>query len=202
MEVTMGVDREVSQPPIERLVTAATDLFYRLGFQAVSIDDITQASGVTRPTLYRHFHSKDQLGAICLQRLVEAERASWDRIAAQTQGEAQAELRALIAHYADRLAAPDFRGSPFANTALELTEPDHPARRVAEHFEAEMRVHLGALCVRADCIRPDALADGLFLLMHGAAASRHFSAAHGPALALSHVAETLLAAHLPAAQRL
>ena len=198
----MGVDRDLSPPPIERLVTAATDLFYRLGFQAVSVDDITQASGVTRPTLYRHFHSKDELGAICLQRLVEAERASWRRIAAQALGDAQAELRALIAHYADRLAAPDYRGSPFANTALELTDSDHPARRVAERFEAQLRAHLGALCVSADCMRPDALADGLFLLLHGAAASRHFSAADGPALALSNTAATLMEAHLPAAERL
>lgn len=40
---------------------AATELFYRKGFPATSIDEIGEAAGITGPGIYRHFESKDEI---------------------------------------------------------------------------------------------------------------------------------------------
>ncbi|MFC4004134.1 TetR/AcrR family transcriptional regulator [Prauserella oleivorans] len=49
----------------EQILTAATDLFRRHGFTAVSMDDIGRAAGIAGPSVYRHFPSKASLlGAI------------------------------------------------------------------------------------------------------------------------------------------
>lgn len=42
----------------ENLLIAATSLFCRDGYSAVSVEDITNAAGVSRVTFYRHFSTK------------------------------------------------------------------------------------------------------------------------------------------------
>jgi AcrR family transcriptional regulator len=44
-----------------RIERAATRLFAQRGFAATTVDDIVQAAGVTKPMLYRHFESKQEL---------------------------------------------------------------------------------------------------------------------------------------------
>lgn len=193
----MSARKDPDLSPADRLVAAATDLFYQRGFNAVSVDDIIEAGQVTRPTLYRRFQSKDNLGAVCLERLTQAEHLAWRRIAAAAAGDPRAELHGFIIHYAERIAAPDFRGSAFTNAAAELLEADNPGRQVAERFEAEVRLHILGLCQRARGARPELLADGLYLLLQGAAASRHFSGSNVPSSSLIIAAAALMTAHLP-----
>ena len=50
-------------PPRQRLLAAATELFYRHGIRAVGVDAIAEAAGTNKMTLYRHFSSKDELVA-------------------------------------------------------------------------------------------------------------------------------------------
>lgn len=52
-------------PLIER---AATRLFARRGFAATTVEDIVREAGVTKPMLYRHFESKQELCVALLER--------------------------------------------------------------------------------------------------------------------------------------
>ena len=47
----------------ERIRQAATDLFARKGFDATSVREIVEAAGVSKPTLYYYFKSKEGLAA-------------------------------------------------------------------------------------------------------------------------------------------
>jgi hypothetical protein len=40
----------------ERLLAVASDLFYRCGVRAVSVDEIVKAAGVVKPILGFHYH--------------------------------------------------------------------------------------------------------------------------------------------------
>ncbi|PRX49122.1 TetR family transcriptional regulator [Prauserella shujinwangii] len=77
----------------EEVLTAATELFRKRGFHAVSMEDIGKAAGIAGPSVYRHFPSKASLlGAI---------------------GRRAADRLALGAEYALRTSAP-----PDERTAL------------------------------------------------------------------------------------
>ena len=50
-----------------RLVHVAIELFCSHGFQAVGVDQILAAAGVTKTTFYKHFESKDDLVVAAIQ---------------------------------------------------------------------------------------------------------------------------------------
>src|SRR4051794_25536904 len=49
----------------EKVSDAARELFYKHGIRAVGVDEIVNQAGVTKPSLYRSYSSKDALIASC-----------------------------------------------------------------------------------------------------------------------------------------
>ncbi|MDE2508625.1 MAG: helix-turn-helix transcriptional regulator, partial [Planctomycetota bacterium] len=45
----------------DRIVWAAKRVFLELGLDAASMDDVAARAGTTKPTVYAHFKSKDEL---------------------------------------------------------------------------------------------------------------------------------------------
>ena len=52
----------------ERLMDAASELFYREGLHAITADRVADCAGLTKPTIYNLFGSKDALMVETLQR--------------------------------------------------------------------------------------------------------------------------------------
>ena len=50
----------------DRIIAAASKLFYSNGIRGVSVDAVAEKAGVTKRTLYYHFRSKDDLVAAYL----------------------------------------------------------------------------------------------------------------------------------------
>ena len=53
----------------DRILEAATELFYRRGVNATGIDLIISEAGIAKATLYNNFESKEVLVAKYLERL-------------------------------------------------------------------------------------------------------------------------------------
>src|ERR1700753_3486766 len=66
----------------ERIRESARDLFYRQGVRAVGVDEIVTRAGVTKPSLYRSFPSKDELAADYLRHMGEEGLARFDSVLA------------------------------------------------------------------------------------------------------------------------
>ena len=183
-------------PPRERLLAAASDLFYRLGIRAVEVEAISEAAGTNKMTLYRHFTSKDELVAEYLRSLAGCAAGFWDELAAAHPGDARAQLtgwlKAMEAHVVDT----DQRGCALANAAIELPEKDHPAKRVIEQFKIAQRDRLIALCGATGIAEPEMLADELFLLLEGARVSAQSVGPRGPASRFVRMGEALIAGHV------
>ncbi|UAJ09094.1 TetR/AcrR family transcriptional regulator [Glacieibacterium megasporae] len=180
----------------DRLCETATNLFYTRGIRAVGVDEIVHETGVTKPTLYRSYASKDDLIVVCLQRQIEDGNARWDAIATRYADDPLAELRAHMADFADEIAAPDYRGCAATNAAVEFPDSTHPSRMITDDCKAATRKRLGDLTRRLSLKNPDGLADGLMLLIEGASSSRHTSGSQGPSSTLVETAEMLIGAHL------
>lgn len=180
----------------DRLCDTATNLFYTRGIRAVGVDEIVHETGVTKPTLYRSFASKDDLIVVCLQRQIEDSNARWEATAARHADDPLAELRAHMADFAAEIAAPDYRGCAATNAAVEFPDSAHPSRMVTDDCKAATRNRLGELTRRLAVKNPDGLADGLTLLIEGASSSRHTSGSQGPSSTLVETAEMLIAGYL------
>jgi AcrR family transcriptional regulator len=180
----------------ERLRDVAIELFYKRGIRAVGVDEIVNETGVTKPTLYRNYASKDALVSACLLQSINEMRCALEVIAERHAGDPLGQVRAIVARYAELIATPDFRGCPVTNAAVEFPENDHPVRGVSERAKAELRARLVALTREITLDDPDILADGLILLIEGALTCRHTSGSQGPSAALTRTCEALLQAYL------
>jgi AcrR family transcriptional regulator len=155
-------------PPRERILAAASDLFYRHGIRAVGVEAIAEAAGTNKMALYRHFASKDELVAAYL-RLKSAESdEAWAAYAKHRPGDPMAQLHLWLADVASHVTSPDERGCAVVNAAVEIPERDHPARQVIEAHMVEQRRRLVALCEACGVRDPEILTDGLYLLLEGA----------------------------------
>jgi AcrR family transcriptional regulator len=183
-------------PPRERILAAASELFYRQGIRAVGVEAIAEAAGTNKMTLYRHFSSKDELVAEYLRSLAVGASHFWDELAAVHPGDPRAQLTGWLKSMEAHVIDADQRGCALANAAIELPEKDHPARRVIEQFKSAQRDRLIALCAAAGVAEPELLADELFLLLEGARVSAQSLGPAGPASRLARMGEALIASHL------
>lgn len=179
-----------------KVFETARDLFYRRGIRAVGVDEIVCEAGVTKPSLYRAFKSKDDLVAACLQESAREGRAATLAAVAAAGDDPRDRLRALVRHFAEQLQCPTFRGCLMSNVAIELSEPGHPGRIVAEGCKAELRAFTVDLARDLRVAEPELLADGIMLVIEGAIATHHISGSQGPALSLVATCDSLIESHL------
>jgi AcrR family transcriptional regulator len=179
-------------PPRERILAAASDLFYRHGIRAVGVDAIAEAAGTNKMTLYRHFESKDELVAEYLRHLAAESDAVWQEIAQKHPNDPRAQLNAWIEAMGGHIAAVDERGCALANAAIELPEKNHPARPVIEAFKQNQRERLAELCRAAGLGQPELVADELFLLLEGARVSTQSVGHKGPGCSFIRMGQALV----------
>ena len=194
-EKRISADKIDRISPRERILSVASELFYRHGIRAVGVDAIAEAAETNKMTLYRHFASKDELVAGYLQRLAEKAKASWDQLEAKYPGDPTSQLRAWLKEMAAHVGSGQERGCALANAAVELPEKDHPARPVIEAFKTAQRERLVQLCAAAALAEPEMLADELFLLLEGARVTAQSMGRKGLGDRLVRMGEAMINAH-------
>jgi AcrR family transcriptional regulator len=157
-----------SQPPRQRILDAADDLFRRIGIRGVGVEAIAEAAGTNKMTLYRHFESKDELIAEWVRGIIAQKERIWDELEAAHPNDPVAQLVEWSRRTAAAFAQMEERGSPILNSLAELPEPNHPARRVIdEHRQLEHQKIL-KLCREAGFRDPELAADEFYFLLEGA----------------------------------
>ncbi|HET6737925.1 MAG TPA: TetR/AcrR family transcriptional regulator [Kribbella sp.] len=180
-QLRLIVDRRAEPAPRltpagERILTAASTLFYEQGIRAVGVDAIAAAADVTKKTLYDRFGSKDRLIAAYL----EERNRIWHRfldeqLVARDPATPEAVILALFAALTDWLAG-SRNGCGFINASVELAAPDHPAMPVIVGQKQWMRSEFEAQARAAGFADPGELADRLLLLHEGALVSYRVAA--------------------------
>lgn len=113
----MKVTREQCAENRERILAAAGNLFREKGFDGVGIADIMSAAGLTHGGFYRHFASKDDLAAQTCKLAMDGTADRWSGL---LQGDQQAPLPALLAHYLSQRHRDDAgRGCMFASLGAD-----------------------------------------------------------------------------------
>ena len=161
----------VQQPPRERILDTAYELFSRHGIGAVGVDRIVAESGVAKMTLYRHFPSKSELALAFLELREQRWTRDWlQREVYRSASTPRDRLLAIFDAFDTWFHRPDYEGCSFINTLLEMPQSDPLHQAAAQHL-AVIRAFVEDLARQAGLEHPEEIAFQLQLLMMGAIVS-------------------------------
>jgi len=179
----------------DEVLERATRVFWAKGFENASLDELCEATGLNRSSLYAAFGAKRDL---YLSALARYEDGSAARIAAALEGRPLRDgLKAFLDSLIDSIVAgPGRRGCFIGNCAAEMARLDRGAaarvRRSLERIEATFRAGLGKARARGelpDDADPGALAR---FLTAGIQGLRLVGKANPDRVALEQVAAIML----------
>ena len=179
------------------IVEAADELFYGRGIQAVGMDEVRSAAGVSLKKLYASFPGKEQLVVAVL-----AERHEiWQRGIASAVDAAAGPRGKLLAMYdflEEWFADTSFRGCGFINAFGELGATSPAVADAARGHKREFQEAVLALTHEAGLAGApaDELAAQLALLAEGAQTTAAISGTTDPARVARRAAEVLVGAAL------
>ena len=179
----------------ERLMDAAGSLFYREGLHAITADRVAEEAGLTKPTIYNLFGSKDALVLETLERRGAQIRQHIER-RAEAEDDPEDKLMAVLLVHAEMLTSEGFHGCPLVIAAVQAPESED-ARQLAHAHKLWLHGLLAQFAKRAGMKSPDVLAASLVLTLEGAAAMSAVQPADLVAKHARAAIRALIAAHTP-----
>jgi AcrR family transcriptional regulator len=176
--------------PRERLLDAATELFYAEGVHTVGIDRVIERAGVAKASLYSTFGNKEGLVRAYLEQRHEVVLGRLQRAAA-TESDPVQRLLAVFDSQAQQFELPDYRGCAFAAAAAESPAEGQIAEATAE-YRAEVRDLFVELAAEAGIADPDRLADQLKLIYDGSSVAANLDRNPGIASPARAAAQILI----------
>lgn len=159
-----------ASPTRERIVAAATKLFYSEGIRATSVDAVAEKAGITKKTLYYHFRTKDELIAAYLASRDQPTLAWYERWFAETRGSTADKVRGLFRSFAKSADTPNWRGCGFLRTIAELAStPGHPAIKAGAAHKKKFEAWMADTLARDGLRDAEKIARQIVILLDGAA---------------------------------
>jgi AcrR family transcriptional regulator len=157
------------RPTRDRIIQAASSLFYHQGLRSVGVDRIAEKAGITKRSLYYHFRSKDDLIAAYLEARDRPNLAAFRAWFDDAPGDAADKVEAIFAHLHDAARSPRWKGCGFLRSSAELVEtPGHPALLTAERHKKQFEQWLADALREHGVSEPEAIARQVRLLIDGA----------------------------------
>lgn len=175
----------------DRLLAAATELFYEEGVHTVGIDRVIERAGVAKASLYSTFGSKEELVRAYLAGRAEArQRRVSERIARHT--DPRDRILSIFDLLAEQVAAPTYRGCAFVNASAEGPRGETKVTRACSDSRAWLRNLFVELARDAGAPDPAGLAGKLVVLYDGATVGASMDRDPGRAVEARAMAAALL----------
>jgi AcrR family transcriptional regulator len=182
----------------DRLLKAAHDLIYRVGFHAVSLDAILAEVGITKTSFYNHFATKDDL---VVEVLRWHDRWWQDTFRAELRARggdsARGQLLAIFDAIGEFIRDDAFNGCFFVNVAVQFPLPHDPAHLAAAAHKQAMEQIIRELAGYAGAADPTALAQELSLVMEGAYVTKQVTRNPATDVIARRVGALVVEKHLP-----
>jgi AcrR family transcriptional regulator len=176
----------------ERILGAAQQMFREQGINNTGMDLLCAAAQVSKRTAYQHFGSKDELIAEYLRRLdVDTMPEVFDRTDLTPRERLLAAFDKPPAFEHDVVPL-----CPFIAAAVEIADPEHPARVRAREYKTAVAARLTETAREAGATDPELLGEQLALLLDGASARSRARGADAIPIAAG-IAATLIGHAIP-----
>jgi AcrR family transcriptional regulator len=152
----------------DRLVDAATELFYAEGLRAVSVDKVIERAGTTKVTFYRQFKSKDDLVVAHLELRAQQERDAVNGAREAGGGDPDRVFQLLAGGLGALACEQGFRGCPFINAAAEYPDRESSVRKTVDTHRTWWRETFLSMVEPWKLEDPSGVADDLMLIRDGA----------------------------------
>jgi AcrR family transcriptional regulator len=159
------VPRPADPTARDRILRAASRLFYERGVHDVGMNELVAAAGTGKNVLYRHFPGKDELVLAYLQRFAEKLDAQVDDAVAGL--EPREALVALADHVSGLVSHRGYRGCPFRNYLRETRDTTQPPGRFALAQVRGLRRRIERQCALLGVEDPDELAGRIWVVFEG-----------------------------------
>ena len=155
------------QSPREKLIATANELFYSKGISNVGINEIIQAAGVARMTLYNNFKSKEALVKEVLSMRAE-KRASKLNTIFESGADPKKQLNDIVTMFANAITSAGYRGDPLNNASVELGADAKLVTKLHAEQKETLRSNIESLAKKAKLAKAKRLSQSLMLLLDGA----------------------------------
>jgi AcrR family transcriptional regulator len=176
----------------DRILSAASELFYMHGVNGVGIDAVVERAGVAKASLYGNFRGKDDLVRAVLEAANQRDIALYGSVMEAAGSDPRDRVDALFEAIDTLSARPEFRGCAFVNAGLALPDPAHPAHEVIKRHKRRLRDLLIDEIEGLALTDPATTADTLLLLIDGALTAGALRPDEHPALRARDAAHALL----------
>ena len=191
----MGAKAGAGPTARERLLTAASELFYDEGVHTVGIDRVIERAGVAKASLYNTYGSKDELVRVYLEQRHAAIAARITRHLEQ-YADPRERLLGVFGAQGELFAEPGFRGCAFVSASAE--SPGEAVSRAADDYRGWVRGLLTSLAGEAGAPDPEKLGRQLHMIYDGASLSARMDRDPSASVAARAAAAALLDAALAA----
>ena len=149
----------------ERILGASRELFRDQGINNTGMDQLCAVAQVSKRTAYQHFDSKDDIVTEYLRRFdPDVMAVVFDRTDLTAR-------ERLLAVFDVPKSGPQHLSPmcPYIASAVEIQDPEHPARRYAHDYKKAIAARLADTAREAGAADPEQLGEQLALLLDGAA---------------------------------
>jgi len=128
----------------QRILSTASDLFYRNGYRATGINEIIRKSGVAKATFYAHFPSKESLALAYVKTMNEREIRNTAEGIRHYPGPYE-KLIGMLTFMIPWSAERRYRGCAYLNMASEIPDHGNPVRHESANHYRAVRSIVGVL---------------------------------------------------------
>lgn len=134
----------------DRLTRAGRELFWRNGYSATGIQDITALAGVPKGSFYNHFESKEAFAVAIIEHYAAYLQQSWEAMLESAPQQPLAAIRhvfaRMMAHHERKSA---HTGCLVGNLAAEIALSSEPCRAALHTAQKAWRDRLAGLIRQA-----------------------------------------------------
>lgn len=179
-------------PARERLIDAASQLFYQKGYNSTGINEVIEKANVAKASLYAHFKTKDDLLMAYLKRKEDTFFGElMNFVEMRVQGRDQ--IICLFDYLLEVYREKDFRGSWSINALAEIAKDNEKLRKEIADFKERFRAYIKRL-VKQNLYRDDAhsIANKVYILFEGATTESYLHDASWPIMEAKDLVKTMI----------